>query len=393
MTEKTTPETAFDLFISYYSNTGKDFARFLKSGLKDFNENAFLDEEDIPKSVETDSDEFRKYVDNAIKESSDFVLIMTVGFNKRNEIARELKLAFESDKKKFFMKQTDLATTDLIIEIDNKQVDLSKYEFIPFSNESDLLRKMVSALLGKIGLSKETVFVQQAKRIISSEGLEFKKEGFPLVETLIGPANEGVEWLQVNPQNKFLVSCFPYYNEIEARRNFFETKPDKDVFLKVNTKGFFHSIIRLLSDNPSSFTFDTIFMEIVQPLLFSIRLMKYRGVEGEHSMLLLLKNVGGKEVSFDTFWGSIRKYSFTNSLNEIEFSYSFYPQREWKKITPIFFKIYKDLCVEAGCLTILDTTVEQRVRNCISSMGELRTSYNGENITLPLVERTLFDFK
>ena len=197
----------------------------------------------------------------------------------------------------------------------------------------------------------------------------------------------------MNPQNKFLISSFPYHNEIDTRRNFSETKPDKDVFLKVNKKGFFHSIIRLLSDNPSSFTFDTIFMEIVQPLLFSIRLMKYRGVKGEYSMLLLLKNVGGMEVKFDTFWSSIRKYSFTNSVSEIEFSYSFDLQKEWKEISPILLKIYKDLCMEAGCLDILDTTVEKRVRDCIYSMVELRTSYTGENIALALVELTLFGLK
>ena len=392
MTEQATAKTAYDLFISYYSKTGKDFARCLKAGLKDFDERAFLDEEDIPKSIETDSDEFRKHIDIAIKESPNFVLIMTVGFNRRQEIARELKLAFEIGKKKFFMKQTDLATTDLTIEIDNKQIDLSKYEFIQFNNETELLRKVVSALLGKIGQPKEPMFVQQARGMITTEGLEFKKDGFPLVETVIGSANESMEWLQTNSQNKFLISCFPYYNEIEARRKFFETKPDKDAFLKVHTNGFFHSIIRLLSDSPTSFTFDTIFMEIVQPLLFSIRLMKYHGVKGEQSMLLLLKNAGGSEVNFGT-WASIRQYSFTNSLSEIEFSYSFDPEKEWKDLTPMLYKIYKDLCTEAGCLTILDTTVEQRVRNCIYNMRELGISYNGENITLPSINLALFGLK
>jgi hypothetical protein len=41
----------YDVFISYYSKTGQDFARYLKNGLGDFSVNAFLDEEDIPKSI------------------------------------------------------------------------------------------------------------------------------------------------------------------------------------------------------------------------------------------------------------------------------------------------------------------------------------------------------
>lgn len=42
-------EKQYDVFISYYSKTGGDFAKFLKKGLLDFNVTAFLDEEDIQK--------------------------------------------------------------------------------------------------------------------------------------------------------------------------------------------------------------------------------------------------------------------------------------------------------------------------------------------------------
>ena len=50
----------YDVFISYYSGTGSDFAKYLKVKLNDFGINAFLDVEDIPKSVKKDSDEWKK---------------------------------------------------------------------------------------------------------------------------------------------------------------------------------------------------------------------------------------------------------------------------------------------------------------------------------------------
>ena len=92
----------FDVFISYYSKTGVDFARMLKQGLRDQNVSAFLDEQDIPKSIDMETDEFRNHIDNAIRQSKNFFLIMTVGFNKRKEVARELKMALGGHKKNIF---------------------------------------------------------------------------------------------------------------------------------------------------------------------------------------------------------------------------------------------------------------------------------------------------
>jgi len=42
----------YDVFIAYYRRTGLDFAKHLKNGLTDQRISAFLDIEDIPKSID-----------------------------------------------------------------------------------------------------------------------------------------------------------------------------------------------------------------------------------------------------------------------------------------------------------------------------------------------------
>jgi hypothetical protein len=399
MIEQSTAKAPYDVFISYYQKTGKDFALCLKVGLADFELNAFRDLEDIPKTVETDSDEFRSYIDSAIKESPNFVLIMTVGFNKRKEIARELKFAFEHQNKKIIlMKQTELAATDLKIEIDGTPIDLSKYQFIPFSNEPELLRKVISALLGKVGQSKESLFLKQSEYILNTEG-EGLTKGNPTVEMVVGPTNDNIEWLPPTAENQYLVSCFPYYiRDVQARRTFFEARNEsvsRSVFLKVTINGYFHTLVQLIheNENPNDmeerFSFDVVFMEMIQPLLYAIRIMKYREVKSDQTVLFLLKNIAKKRIDFGT-WASIRQYSFTDSPVIGGFTYSFNPQDTWKDITAMLLKIYTDLCNEAGCVTIEETIVRQRVREILYNLHELRTTYSYQNVRLPFVDRPLF---
>ena len=53
-------------------------------------------------------------------------------------------------------------------------------------------------------------------------------------------------------------------------------------------------------------------------------------------------------------------------------------------------KIYRELCTEAGCLDILDSTIEKRIHSILRDMRELRTQYNGAGVILPRVDITEF---
>jgi len=107
----------YDLFISYYSGTGIDFAKSLRAKLRDFGINAFLDVENIPKSIKCDTDEWRTQIDRAILNSQKFVLLMTLGFNTRNEILREIKVAKDNKIERIHFKHSSLKNADLLMKL------------------------------------------------------------------------------------------------------------------------------------------------------------------------------------------------------------------------------------------------------------------------------------
>jgi hypothetical protein len=387
---------SYDVFISYYSGSGKDFARYLKKYLTDFNLTSFLDEEDIPKSIEKATDEWRNFIDNSIRKSYNFTLLMTHGFNKRPEVIREIKEAIEAKKKMYFFKYESMSDSDLTIEIDSKTIDLSKYQYIPFNNEHDLLRKVVASLLGKIGQDKKSTFTNKAKELISAEGINLKNTDLPLLELVLGPMNEAEEWLLPTSENKFLISCFPYFHntEVFVRRKFFENEPKNELFLKVSTSGFFHSITPFLQDGREKdlYYYDVIIYQISALLFHSIRIMKFHNIENEQSLLVIFRNLGGKKVAFeDSFW-RIRSYSFTSSSPEVEFLFSFCPKDDWKEIVNVLINLYRELCTETGCIDISDSTIKSRLHQILRSMRELSTEYTWEGVRLPRVDFNDFGF-
>ena len=68
----------FDFFISYYSGTGANFAEYLWEHAKDFGRVGFLDQKNISKNVEKETDDWRSHIDRGIEKSKNFNLIMTL---------------------------------------------------------------------------------------------------------------------------------------------------------------------------------------------------------------------------------------------------------------------------------------------------------------------------
>ena len=58
MIKETKHTTDYDIFISYYQSTGNDFAEHLHKGLNEFEMKPFLDKDDIPKTIQSESDEW-----------------------------------------------------------------------------------------------------------------------------------------------------------------------------------------------------------------------------------------------------------------------------------------------------------------------------------------------
>jgi hypothetical protein len=135
----------FDVFISYKRITAKDFAQSLKVGLEDSGIHAFLDLTDIPEKVQGE-EQFRDAIDKAIVQSKTFILIMTRGFEKSKDVARELSLARKSGRKEFvYLKYVDLPYNSSI-ELEDGKLDFSKRQQTVFCNDTDLVRQALRIL-------------------------------------------------------------------------------------------------------------------------------------------------------------------------------------------------------------------------------------------------------
>ena len=71
---------------------------------------------------------------------------MTKGYNTRKEVLHELKLAMELEKERIQCKHEYLNNSDFIVKINRKSIDLLDNEYIEFSNQEGLLRKILNIL-------------------------------------------------------------------------------------------------------------------------------------------------------------------------------------------------------------------------------------------------------
>lgn len=384
----------YDLFISYYSGTGIDFAKYLKAKLKDFGISAFLDKEDIPKSVKFDSDEWRKIIDEAILNSHKFLLLMTLGFNLRNEVLRELKLAIDNHIERIHFKHVSLKDKDLIVKIGEEILDLSKFQYTDFDDEPDLLRKLGAELLGsEFTHPKKSVFMKATLKIINSEGSTARFKDRPIIEVVIGSSDEAVEWFPITPENKKIVGMSPTRcSRITPRRKFFECESRSEEFFRIHTNGFFHLIEPIIYDTEKNLGWiDVLIHQILDIFIYSIRVMKLKEINADQSIYVILRNIANFELAFDSFlWR--RRYKFCSESPDVEFVYHLNPTDDWSEIRKTFVKIFRDLCTELGEIDITDLTINRRLYNLLKRLQHIHTEYRHNNVIMPRIEMEKFRF-
>ena len=139
------------IFIAYYRMTAGDYARHLAEGLNDFYFDAFLDVASIPDTIINYSDSWREIRDEALKNSELFILIITRGFEKADEVLYEMQLSDANNVEKLLMKRDKLGYTDLKVNFENGEVyDLSECPILSFSTREDLLRQVLDVLNEKL---------------------------------------------------------------------------------------------------------------------------------------------------------------------------------------------------------------------------------------------------
>jgi len=135
----------YDVFISYKRKTAEDFALHLKSCLAEQGFRTFLDLTDIPKEFEG-TERWFDARNEAITNSKRFLLIMTVGIEKSEEISKELSLARKISGIKFmYLRHNDLEPKITIKTIE-ETIGLEEGNQVPFGTKEDLARKVLKIL-------------------------------------------------------------------------------------------------------------------------------------------------------------------------------------------------------------------------------------------------------
>lgn len=142
-------ELEYDVFLCYHSAGGQDYALHLWRKLPDYGLRAFINIKDVDEIYEQESDEYRQVIDKAIKNCKYFIIIMTRGFKDREEIKREYKLARDTERKIIHCKYHNLEHKNCIMNINGKDYDLSKIDYVSFSNNSNLYNRITDTIEGK----------------------------------------------------------------------------------------------------------------------------------------------------------------------------------------------------------------------------------------------------
>jgi hypothetical protein len=136
----------FNIFICHKKSSGKDYAEHLKAGLDELGYHAFLDSKDLPKLVDG-REEWIAERDQALKESQIFILIITPGFDRSQEVKNEIKLAREQTDKRFiYFRHRDLGRK-ILVDLEEEVVDLGRQEQVSFETKEELLRLAHGILL------------------------------------------------------------------------------------------------------------------------------------------------------------------------------------------------------------------------------------------------------
>jgi tetratricopeptide (TPR) repeat protein len=131
---------SFEFFVSYYEDTGKDFAGRIYDLFKKKGYKVYVNH----KSRDIEHGKFRDNIDKIINESKVFILLNTYGTLSRTEVKREVKTAFPEGgiNKEFWILLHNGAESSNNKFKEETMIDLKEYTYQSFHNDSELARKI-----------------------------------------------------------------------------------------------------------------------------------------------------------------------------------------------------------------------------------------------------------
>jgi hypothetical protein len=371
----------YEVFVSYYQATGGTYADHLKKGLSNLGVNSFVDRLDVSNIVKEETDEWRLIIDKAILESKYFILLMTLGFNTRPEIIRELKYAKENKRYIIYCKDNLLPRNQINIDIDGKSIDLSKLNNVDIKDEQELLRKIGAILFHSSLNNREDYFDKRVNNLIISEGKNLKYDRNPIIEILIGSKYNIGNWLEANEENRSLVSCAPRWrnSNVTTTRDYFYGNTLKGIFYRVHVDGLFHYINNNIDSENDCHYIDSILLDVIETTLFSIRLMKKKEITDTQVLYINLLYMSGSFI----FWRiSLRhdEYYFHNEQNEHIYKKEFNPSDKYSKFKELFNEIFREICLDLGITQITSRDINVKLLKIIKAIDSIRTEYNPQGL-------------
>ena len=237
ISQEPTDEEKYDYFICYFSAGATHFAEHLWKNQSRIGCKIFLDSKNLPKRMNGGEDEWSKHRDSALINSKYMIFIMTIGYNKSEEIKNELKISWKKGIEVYYYKHNSLTSSDLHIEIDGINYDLNKKQWIPFKNEFDLFNNVANnhkigmnqfsknyhkMFVNEFGVSKiDNYFELILDEVVNDTEKYISKNiapiGFiPQLEIIFGPNNNPLDWFEINDINRWIVGEF---SSARARKN------------------------------------------------------------------------------------------------------------------------------------------------------------------------------
>lgn len=92
-------------------------------------------------------------------------------------------------------------------------------------------------------------------------------------------------------------------------------------------------------------------------------------------MRIDLHGIKGLQIFPFPRYRSLREWAFSEEQDSVFYQKTFNPKEKWVFLFNLLCEIYKDICIDLGIVQIKDETVVRNVKQIVSEIDTLRTTY------------------
>jgi hypothetical protein len=371
----------------------------LRQTLRKRNIGAFVASEDIPKTIQNLSDEWRAQIDAAIASCNIFILVLS-GPQLTIEMTREVALALKR-------KENDANLTLMIchyhkIPRTSKEIlsktglDTAHFQQIDFTDKVDLARNVNLEIDADGAPMKHAAppgtesgdFERRLEEILTPSG----KELGPIAQILVGPVTKVDDYLKPTKENARLFTSFTPsfliidYNRTTPRRDRYQfTSYEKAIHFEVYIDGYLHARFPLPLENNTVWLGNIIY-RVSSFLFYTVRLLKQRKVAAQQKMHIELSGFQDVEVLPSRSPFRLGRYYFPADRDKSIFEKKFDPSADWKTTFNVACAIYREILLELGIADVPEEDMRNALRALVMDDMDLKTEYSIPPEKIPRVD-------